>query len=89
MWPPSSWVAKGEGNVDLEHEVVVLLKGQERMSSDLVNLEERFSQHEKRQNGSIQRIEEKMEKANNMMTGLMGSAIISLVLLIANLLVKK
>ncbi len=66
-----------------------LREGQAAMKADIANLEGRFDVHEKRQNGSIQRIEEKLESARSLMMGLMGSAILSLVLLIANLVVKR
>lgn len=70
--------------VDLTNEVMVLKVEQGKHSERLDDLE----RYQKRQNGSLQRVERKVEKMYQMVIGLLGGVVASLILLAVNLVVK-
>jgi hypothetical protein len=62
------------------------------VSNDLGKLEGRVDALEawqERQNGHLQRIDEKLDKLHMWLIGVLGSTIVSLVLLIVNLVVAR
>lgn len=71
--------------MDLADEIMTLKIEQGRHTERLADLEE----YQKRQNGSLQRVEEKVEGMYKMVIGLLGGVVASLILLAVNLVVVK
>lgn len=70
--------------MDLAEEVMSLKIEQSKHAERLDDLEE----YQRRQNGSLQRVEGKVEKMYQMIIGLLGGVVASLILLAVNLVVK-
>jgi predicted PurR-regulated permease PerM len=92
-------VQRGMG-VDMAERVAALEVAQARLVERVENIEERFEDHEKKQNGSLQRIEQKMEAIDGKLgkqmnaiymwlIGLMGGVIASLILLLVNISLRR
>lgn len=71
--------------MDLAEEVMNIKIEQGKHAERLDDLEE----HKARQNGSLQRVEEKVEGMYKMVIGLLGGVVASLILLAVNLVVVK
>jgi len=70
--------------MDLAEEIMAIKIEQGKHAERLDDLEE----HQRKQNGSLQRVESKVEKMYQMVIGLMGGVIASLILLVVNLVLK-
>ncbi|WP_092487464.1 hypothetical protein [Desulfoscipio geothermicus] len=70
--------------MDLADEIMAIKIEQGKHAERLDDLEE----YQRRQNGSLQRVEGKVERMYQMVIGLLGGVVASLILLVVNLVVK-
>lgn len=68
--------------MELIEEVTCLKVNQARIEERVSDMEE----WRKKQNGSLSRLEAKMDRLNQWLIGLLGSVLVSLVLLVVNML---
>jgi uncharacterized coiled-coil protein SlyX len=71
--------------VDMAERVAVLEVTQARVDERITDLEE----YRRKQNGTLQRLEEKIDTLNRWLIGLLGGVIASLLLLLINIAVGR